>query len=604
MARLNKTIILVLIVLTLIPATIALQKTFTVIETDLVNILPQAFDPDNEPITYSFEKPLNSTGQWQTGYDDSGEYGIDITASDGVTYAKQRISLIVENKNRQPELAPISITVNEAETVTLTFPEQDLDGDILKYEFSEPFNDQGVWVTDYNDAGEYQTNIFASDDEFTITTNATIIVNNIDRELFLSFPEELSVSEGKELKWKIDVHDPDGDEIEITLGNVPNGLVLKGKTIYWTPSFDEIKRKEGVVSSTLNALRLEKYFLKQKIIPINVKACSNDKCKEVSSNLVVNNVNQKPIFEPITDLTITATERIKINSTATDKDGDVIRYYFSEPLSKRGVWNTKRSDVGEYTVYVTANDGKDQTSFPINIKVLKENRAPRLKVSQENFLVNEGEEVSILLTAKDPDDDEVTFSMTDLPEDAILENGTFTWTPPHYEVTERNNHWEDDLISKIAILNRGLSSEKSVRNLEFKVTDGFVEDVAPVTITVKNVNLKPRLIDFLPVIDATVKTHEPIIFHVAVKDDDADPLDYVWSFSLHEPRVKGTDTIERTFVTPGKKKVKVTISDGRESIEVIWRIKVIENDNVQFSEQEFSTIEPIKEEFEIYVIDG
>ncbi|MBT4110660.1 hypothetical protein HOE37_02275, partial [Candidatus Woesearchaeota archaeon] len=38
--------------------------------------------------------------------------------------------------------------------------------------------------------------------------------------------------------------------------------------------------------------------------------------------------------------------------------------------------------------------------------------------------------------------------------------------------------------------------------------------------------------------------------------------------------VKGTDTITRTFTSPGKKKVKVVISDGRDSITQEWNVNV------------------------------
>ena len=609
MAKINKTIfIIILIVLTLIPMVIALQKTFTVEETDLVNVMPNAIDPDEEVVSYSFQKPLNDSGQWQTSYDDEGEYGIEITASDGVTSASERITLIVEGKNRAPEVQPLSITVNEGETITLNLPEKDLDGDVLIYEFDKPLNDDGTWETSFSDEGEYQFTIKVSDGDLTSTTTVDITINNFDRPLFLSVPKVLEAKEGEEFNWEIDVHDPDGDEINLKVKNLPEGAIIEDNTITWIPNYNEIKKSEGLISNSLNALRLEKYFLKQKTIPIEVEACSNDLCEKVASSLIIHNVNQKPIFEPIENITITATEKLKIDFTATDLDGDVIKYYFSQPIGKHnGVWKTKRDDVGEYTVYVTANDGKEQTSVPIKINVLKDNRAPKLKVNQQSFLVNENEEIEISLKAKDRDNDNVTFSIKNLPQGASLDGNIFRWTPPYYEVSERSNSWEDNLISKVATLNRGFNSEKNVRELEFVASDGQDEDVSVVKVTIKNVNLKPRLIDFLPTIDATVKTHDPIIFHVVVKDNDEDKLDYSWSFSLHEPRVKGTDTIERTFVTPGRKKVKVTVSDGRESVEVVWRIKVVENEEIireKLLEQELSPVMPIKEKFNVYVIDG
>ena len=133
MVRLNKEAVVVLVlvlVLTIlavmIPSAIALQKVFTVQETDLVNVRPEAFDPDDDEITYSYGNPLNSTGQWQTTYDDAGEYGIEIKATDGATVASERIILTVLDKNRLPQVPSIFLKVSEGEKIALELPERDM----------------------------------------------------------------------------------------------------------------------------------------------------------------------------------------------------------------------------------------------------------------------------------------------------------------------------------------------------------------------------------------------------------------------------------------------------------------------------------------------
>ena len=54
----------------------------TVDEADLVQIIPSATDADNDTLTYSFEAPLNSSGEWLTTYSDSGTYNVDVTVDD------------------------------------------------------------------------------------------------------------------------------------------------------------------------------------------------------------------------------------------------------------------------------------------------------------------------------------------------------------------------------------------------------------------------------------------------------------------------------------------------------------------------------------------
>jgi len=48
----------------------------------LITISPTATDPDNDPVTFTYTAPFDTSGQWQTGYYDSGTYNITVTADD------------------------------------------------------------------------------------------------------------------------------------------------------------------------------------------------------------------------------------------------------------------------------------------------------------------------------------------------------------------------------------------------------------------------------------------------------------------------------------------------------------------------------------------
>lgn len=589
---------LIILALLLIPAVLAI-KTFTVKEADLVSILPKGFDPDNDPIIYTFTTPINASGQWQTGYDAAGEYRVTVTATDGKTIASEEVLLAVENVNRPPIIPPIKLTFNEGESISLPLPKLDLDGDEITYRFEEPFNLLGIWQTNFEDAGEYNINLEVTDGEFLEFTIITIIINNLDQPLRLDIPDSLTVNEGEELSVNFEAYDLDGDQVNLTIEGLPEDAQLDHQQLTWTPGFDEIKRSGGIISSFFNSIRLEHKILNKKTIPLSIKACSQQECKEAEINLFVYNVNQKPVIETIPEITLQATEKLSLNVSATDPDGDLLKYYFSEPLGRRnGVWKTQRNDVGEYTIFVTASDGEEQTSLPVNIKVLKDNRNPKLIVNQKAFLVNEGEPIEISLSGKDPDGDNLTFSIEELPSGASFNGSSFTWTPSFETVTEKSSDWENNLISRIAYLNRELNSDKVDQELNLAASDGEIEDKEVVKVMVKNVNRAPKVIDFLPLIDVTVETFEPIIFHVVVKDEDQDKLTYDWSFSLHEPQVKGTDTIERIFVKPGRKKVKVLVSDGSDEVEVTWRVKVVDKETIPLKQDE------IEEKFNFYVFEN
>ena len=67
-----------------------------VTEGDLVSFPNlKATDPDGDPIKYTFSKPLNDKGEWQTKVGDKGEYVVTITASDGTNSVDQKIKIVV-----------------------------------------------------------------------------------------------------------------------------------------------------------------------------------------------------------------------------------------------------------------------------------------------------------------------------------------------------------------------------------------------------------------------------------------------------------------------------------------------------------------------------
>src|SRR3989338_870753 len=130
-----KRITVLVLCLLLIPAALAAMKTFRVQETEFVRLNPQAIDADNDKIVYTYSKPLDEQGEWQTTYDDAGEYPITITASDGVTETKEEIILIVENKNQPPILKENKIVIKETQEVDLKQFVQDPDNDVLSFVF-------------------------------------------------------------------------------------------------------------------------------------------------------------------------------------------------------------------------------------------------------------------------------------------------------------------------------------------------------------------------------------------------------------------------------------------------------------------------------------
>ena len=771
-----KRITVLVLCLLLIPAALAAMKTFRVQETEFVRLNPQAIDADNDKIVYTFSKPLDEQGEWQTTYDDAGEYPITITASDGVTETKEEIILIIENKNqppflkenkivlketqevdlkqfvqdadndvlsfvfqapfdrngkwqtgfedagryvitftandgefnpelrvevsvlptnkkpsmvksfseqnivqvkenemldfwvdvdddndkdsltylweldtevisrssegaftfnheaagehnvtvaisdgelqetrtwtikvenvnRAPVLALIPATVKEGELINLSLPREDLDGDVVVYSFETPLNEQGQWQTGFEDAGKYKIKVSASDGLLRTEEKVEIIVLEVDRAPQLQAPLNIDVREGELLTIPVTFVDPDDDEVAVAFQDLPEGVKFdeENKTLQWTPSYDTIHRRGGMLSNILNVLRLEQFFIRQKKASFTITACGKDLCTSQPVEVTIHNVNQAPVFSNLQNITVTERDIIHFQPEAVDIDGDIIRYYFTKPLGVRnGKWITTIDSEGVYTTYVTAYDGQDEITTPVQITVKKKNREPTLKIRDDDVTVNEGHLFSIRVNAIDLDNDTLEIGLKNPPSGASFNDGLFLWEPGFEMVMNASRSWKDSLFRKSPFFNKKLNENKKVVWLEFSSSDGEAETIHPVKVTLKNVNQAPQLLDYIPATEIiTVKTNEPVLFHVAVKDVDGDTLHHEWDFGFGQKEVTGTSTIRRTFLTPGVKTVRVSVSDGVEEIVKEWTVNVQEEVYVP---PVLPTIKPVPPKFKVYVI--
>jgi hypothetical protein len=545
-----------------------------------------AVDSDGEDlvIIWSYDDEIiseRSSGDFYLDYNQMGEHTLKLAITDGVKEVIKEWTIKVEGTNRKPELVILPINLNEGETVYLDLPDVDLDGDELVYSFESPLNEEGEWTTDYEDEGSYELKITVSDGEFVNSEYVEIEVSNVDRSPVLKLPEELRVYEDETLSYTFDAIDLDGDKIEFSFDGLPEEAEFKDKTLTWKPGYDYIRRSQGMISNILNTLRLEHLFLNSRSFSLAVTACSEDTCVTENTEVIVYNVNRKPEFTILNDLKITELDLAQLNTEAIDPDGDIVRVYFTDPLSKKaGEWQTDYDDEGVYTTYVTATDGKSGITMPVQITVEKNNREPSLHIQNDQLVVNENQQFMFTVSASDPDNDELTIKLDNPPPGASFNEGVFLWTPPYNVVVNRSDKWLDNFVSNFDHLNKKFSSEKATVWLNFVASDGSAEVVHPVKVIVKNVNVKPEILDVIPVNQFTVPVGKPIVFHVTAKDFDGDRLTYEWDLGMRQTSVKGTDTISRTFTSAGKKNVEVSIDDGRDEVEREWEITAVQEKEV------------------------
>ena len=153
----------------------------TVMEGGVVELKLKAYDPDGDKITYTFGRPLDQTGRWQTKVSDEGVYKVDVTASDGKSKTVKTITIRVTHKNRPPVIEPLQkIIVNEGDTINLAPRIKDAEGNNIQVAYSG-------WMTEsrkktgYDDAGTYRVTIIATDGELQSTSYVDVEVLDVNR---------------------------------------------------------------------------------------------------------------------------------------------------------------------------------------------------------------------------------------------------------------------------------------------------------------------------------------------------------------------------------------------------------------------------------------
>ncbi len=608
------------------------QKVFEVLETEKLSLNLNVDDPDADKLVYTFTDPLDGKGEWQTDYGDAGEYKATVTVSDGENEVREDVAIIVHRKEESPAIEKFSpeegsiaideggkikfsvdasdlnkdelsytwtindkfvsegkeiifetgykdsgeynviavigdglfnisqewkinvndvdlnailngisdITILETETASLKLP--DFKKYSLSYEISKPLGNDNKWKTGYDDAGSYDVKISVKGNDFEAEKQAKIIVQDMDRPPKLAGLSDVSVKENENLVLEFSAEDPDADKVAFSVGNIPQGASLEGNAFKWQPDFNFVE-KENAFDYVLDSFRLL-----SKTIEVIFIAQSNELKDEKTVRIRVKDNNRPFVLEDIPDIEANEGEEIVIEPKYNDPDKDKVSFSYSGFMNK----NRKKAgfdDAGSYVVKIVASDGYHTETKFVNVKVNDVNRKPVFS-EIANAEVSEGDELRMELKASDPDNDAVRFFARNMPEGAELRDNLFIWKQSFDAVN-------------------GTQREFSV---DFIASDGADEDEQKFKITVLNVNQAPKIVDFSDNLIAV--EGKPMLFEVNAVDPDGDELKYEWDFGFLS-KFEGENEHQRIFATKGTKEVKVTISDGIESVSKVWKAEVI-----------------------------
>jgi len=216
-------------------------------ETELVNLVPNAEDPDKDALTFTFTSPLDENGQWQTGYGDAGEYTATVTASDGSLTASKEVLIIVNRKEEAPALDSFTpedtaITIDETEPIAFSIMASDLNNDILRYSWkldgvSIGNDDSAEYKTTYEDSGSHTVKVSVSDGLFDTEKIWSVTVNNVNRKPHISEIDDIKAKETDTVTINVAAVDDDGDELSYSVDDAR--FVQDGSTFTWETNYDD-----------------------------------------------------------------------------------------------------------------------------------------------------------------------------------------------------------------------------------------------------------------------------------------------------------------------------------------------------------------------------
>ncbi len=487
------------------PPTLAALNDLTVTENQAVSITLAGTDPDNDSLTYSLTtaKPTgaNLSGSaftWTPSYTQAGSYNLTFRVTDGEFNADQSMVITVTNVNRSPQWAVLgNQTVQENGTLAFTVAATDPDNETLTYSLANPpagasFNTAtGAfnWTPSYSQAGTYNLSFSATDGTATINRTTTVTVSNVNRlPVVTTIPSSMTINKGDPLTYdQVEkATDPDGETLTYTYSGWKSGSTSQVFPI----SVDSLPTNSQY---TLNVSVSDGTASSSKAITITVADWSG---------------NSSPVLSAIGNKTVVENNALSFTANATDSDGDTLIWSTSELPAGAGfntstrvfTWTPDYTQAGSYPVTITVSDGKNGVdSETITINVNNNNRLPVLSALVNKTTI-EGGIVSFSLSASDPDEDTLSYSIDPMPTGATFNSQyrSFIWFPDY--------------------------DSAGVHELTVTVTDPHGgSDSDTMTITVTNINRAPTI----PTIGAkSVAEGSALQFAINGTDPDGDALTY------------------------------------------------------------------------------
>jgi len=405
------------------------------------------------------------------------------------------------------------------------------------------------WTPTYDQSGVYSVTFYATDDSAAVDSEVVAItVNNVNRAPVLAPIGPKLVDEGQSLTFGSSATDADSTTPSLSAVPIPTNA-----------SFTDNGDGTGTFEFDPNYTQANIY---------NVKFIASDGSladTEIVSITVIN-VNRAPVLDPIGAKSVDEGQNLNYDISASDSDGttpvltaeDVpANATFDDHEDGTGTINFDPdfTQAGIYNVRFIASDGGLADSELVAITVDDINQPPVLDPIG-NHNVPEGDTLSLVITASDPDSTTPSLSAVDLPANASLVDsgngaGLLFFTPDY---TQSGSH-------KVTVI----------------ASDGDLSDSEQINITVAERNQPPSI---SPIGSQTVEEGQNLNFGVTASDPDgtiptltAEDVPDNASFIDHA-NGQGTLDFNPDYTQAGVYNVRFLASDGSLTDTIVVEVTV------------------------------
>ena len=422
---------------------------------------PTASDADGDTLTFS----VDNAPSW-AGFDDTtgtlsgtpseayvGTYdNIVFAVSDGLggidslpAFSITVTSAAVEPANADPVITGSPITVIEAGQLYSFVPTaRDANGDALTFTVSNAPSWAGFdsatgslsGTPSDSDIDTYENIVIAVDDgrggtdslaPFSITvTSANIDPANADP--VIGGNPATAVEAGQLYVFAPIASDPDGDTLTFTVTNAPSWVSFDTTTgtLSGVPSDTDVGTYGGIV--------------------ITVSDGRGGVASLPPFSITVTRANAAPVIEGNPVTAIEAGQPYVFAPTASDPDDDTLTFSVTNPPSWAAFDNTtgtlsgtpSDTDVGTYAdIAIAVDDGRGGTdSLPAFSITVEQANADPVIAGNPLTVVEAGQPYAFAPTASDPDDDTLTFAVTNPPSWAGFDSttGALSGTPSDADI--------------------------------------------------------------------------------------------------------------------------------------------------------------------------